>query len=381
MSDKENRRPLNVRSIFAHVRRGGTSHTAQAVFTGRRSGVLEVMRRAAATAVQPTLKLPEDCCAVHKTRLLFLCYQLDLISTDAVIKSLERLQLGTRSWKLAVALLSGHHLENFVREMDRGSRCVWRMVAASPSPLWQFVIVVACRAYLVSGSRIASAEQLMRDDSIDILTACHRIGPGTPHEQPYKVWGRGPALTQKCHSKNKKALLCWLAGLLKQNLTSFSLWSVTLSSQLVKPPGVDRAMPFAAMQVTADVLRVESLRKFCGLVGPLRQPPPSLVCCGTGCLEETQEVGWEGITMKAKMLTRDSEVRRRLALLDLHLDMALYTEHADCAERKFYDHVEDKIASAPVNWRVLLLAWGRERDFEAYRESYRLQKRLAGLDD
>ena len=85
--------------------------------------------------------------------------------------------------------------------------------------------------------------------------------------------------------------------------------------------------------------------------------------------------------MKAKMLTRDSEVRRRLALLDLHLDMALYTEHADCAERKFYDHVEDKIASAPVNWRVLLLAWGRERNFEAYRESYRLQKRLAGLDD
>jgi hypothetical protein len=205
---------FSVSTALAHVKRGGTSRTAEQQFSAPRTVLREKVQNAKAVFPKVEVEMPEECAKVHKIRMTFLQYLLGQKSEHAVLQMLRALEPGTRGWRYAVSLMDKQPLENFVREFDAGSRSLWRMVAsAADDPLLQFVMVVATRFYLVQGSRIEAVEEALKPSSLlsslrcrhhvptgaAFLQACRKIGPGNIHKMPYKVFGKGEAFKKEWH--------------------------------------------------------------------------------------------------------------------------------------------------------------------------------------
>ena len=104
--------------------------------------------------------------------------------------------------------------------------------------LVQFVLVLACRLYLISGERIAMLERSLGARPIGVslvIRACRDIGAGAAHDQPYKLFGYGVALKQHWHVQNKVALLSWIEKVGASKVSHFHLCDAKPSADLMQP--------------------------------------------------------------------------------------------------------------------------------------------------
>ena len=359
---------VSVKQLESHFRKGGNPETAQVMYKGKRSKLLEKARRAKENVFDAFVGfvLPESCALLHRIRASFLLLLLGLLTRHALLKKLEQLEVGSRAFKFALAILCGS-MENFVREFDRGSRLLWAMlVLFMDQPLLQFVLIFVVRAYLVDGARIDAfstrlhAARLHHAIDVEMICRiCESIGPGLPTDHCYKVFGYGNALKPAVHAQYKGQLLEWVRKLGAENPPCFPLTDPRRAAALLCP-GTGKNMPFTAYQIVCDILRCASLRAFTRID---RIPPP-LTCCGSGCLCHS----WEEITAKNARLKKDSRWRALVAKLGLSLaSTPQYIEHADCAERKF-GGMEDAIVAGEVpDWSSLLDAWLERRDPAVYK--------------
>ena len=84
---------------------------------------------------------------------------------------------------------------------------------------------------------------------------------------------------------------------------------------------------------------------------------------------------------KAKARHAGAKFRRLITILALRLSRRAYVEHSDCAERKFYNHLEIRIedvdeARSYAAWDTMLQAWESTRGMRAYKIAYEQMKDL-----
>ena len=84
---------------------------------------------------------------------------------------------------------------------------------------------------------------------------------------------------------------------------------------------------------------------------------------------------------KAEALHESAGLRRLLAIFAIRLSRQAYAEHSDCAEKKFYNHLESRIedveeAKSYAAWDTMLQSWESTRGMGAYKIAYEQMKDL-----
>ena len=203
-AERSERKKPTQATLKAHVKRGGTTRTALQAFGGNAQNLCTMVARAAEAVTWPEITLPEECVKLHIYRFQFLLYLCNLVSRHALLQSLRSLERNSRTFLFSIAILTGHHVENFVREFDLGSRVLWSMLVLCPEqPLKMLVLVCICRLYFISGWRtekFCGRARNLADCSAECLVrVAAAIGPGKVSDMPYHVFGYGIALRQSFH--------------------------------------------------------------------------------------------------------------------------------------------------------------------------------------
>ena len=124
------------------------------------------------------------------------------VSRHAMHQSFRALVPGSSAERFALTLLQGK-VENFVREFDQGSRCLWDLlVLFKDQQVLQFVLVLLTRYYLNTGERIKAYARLLLGQRhwltgrlherfctvSGLVTLARSLGPCSPTGQAYKVF-------------------------------------------------------------------------------------------------------------------------------------------------------------------------------------------------
>ncbi len=108
-----------------------------------------MVTRAAEAVAWLEIILPGGSVKLHIFRSSIPLYLCDVVSRHALLQSPMIMDQNSHNILFIIAISTGHHIENFVREFDRSSRVLWGMlVLCSIQPLTLRVQIFASVDYI-----------------------------------------------------------------------------------------------------------------------------------------------------------------------------------------------------------------------------------------
>ena len=199
--------------VQAQIRRGSTSKVTQAGLRCRRSVALAFHRDAKPETSSYVGNAATQ--RVHRIRMTFLLLTLAQVTVDNAVNSLRKLAVCSTTGKFLHCCLHTH-VENFVREFDRGSRVLASFLVGVSCPRLAIAACVLARVVAVSGERIAALFQGTPQRFEALLAAAAALPHARAEQLPFKPLGLGGGLCMRSLASLKTHCL--------QRLRSKVLW-------------------------------------------------------------------------------------------------------------------------------------------------------------